>query len=259
MNVPRRILDGGLGKWERHVVQSGTEDAPSAESRRRMARQAARLAAMTAASGAVPVAAHTLGAFASLKLFGIGALVGLATAGIFHAASDVVDASRSKRGRPTTEVDVAPPVPRSTPPTAMGARPPSVEGPAARPERLAVEARSVRRVPAAAPSASGPAPIATQTVDSRLAEELRAIESARGELSNGDARGALRELDRYESTSHAGLLHVEAEVLRIEALVRLGDLAQARTLQREFLSQHPGSPYVQRVGALVGDAPRVGP
>jgi hypothetical protein len=47
------------------------------------------------------------------------------------------------------------------------------------------------------------------------------------------------------------VLSAEAEVLRIDALLRRGDTSAALALARRFLARSPGSPLAQRVRSLI--------
>jgi hypothetical protein len=260
MSVPRRILDGGLGKWERQIVGSAADDAPSAEFRRRMARRASLLATMTAVSGAASAVAsgttQTAGALAWIKLFGIGAIAGVATGGVYRMASDLTGPSRSARSVPTHEARV--PTERhvqgSVEPLVIG--PPLPSGAARAPtvSDHPSDPRARRTVLPESPVLVDSAATVRNAADSALSEELRAVERVRAALAAGDASAALHGLERYESASHPGRFRIEADVLRIEALTRLGKIAQARALADTFLSKHPGSPYVRRVSSLVGES-----
>jgi hypothetical protein len=254
MSGPRRILDGGLGRFERQVVGSAIDDAPSAEFRRRMAMKASLLATVSAASGAASGAAQTAGTLAWVKMFGIGAIAGLATGGLYRGVSDLVGSAESGRLAPVQAVS-APTTrnsERSVTTAVIGAPVPAVSVPTPAPGAPPSEARPSRATPTESPVPVDSAATERESADSALAEELRAIERVRRALSVGDASGALRELERYESASHAGRFRIEADVLRIEALTRRGEVDQARALAETFLSTHQGSPYVRRVTAIIG-------
>jgi hypothetical protein len=256
MSAPRRILDGGLGKWERQVVGSAIDDAPSAEFRRRMARSASVLATVTAASGVASGTAKTAGSLVWIKLFGIGAMAGLATGGVYHVVSGIAESARSGRSVPAQGVSV--PTARASQgrmaPAAISVRVPSIAVQSEAPPALPSGARAARSEVIESRVPGDSEPTARHAADLALSDELRAIERVRGALSAGDASGAIRELERYESARHAGRFRIEADVLRIEALTRLGKVAEARALAMAFLSKHPGSPYVRRVNTLLGEA-----
>jgi hypothetical protein len=84
-----------------------------------------------------------------------------------------------------------------------------------------------------------------------LTEELRALDGARLALAKGDARRALDGLDGYDRRFPSGRLQLEAEVLRIDALARLGRKDAARQHAEAFLRQHPNSVLATRVRAIV--------
>jgi hypothetical protein len=184
-------------------------------------------------------------------------MAGLATGGIYHVATGVAESARSRRSVPAQGVSA--PTARASQgriaPAAISVRVPSIAVQSEAPRALASGTHDAARsevIESTVPADSEPT--ARVAADLALSDELRAIERVRGALSAGDASGALRELERYESARHAGRFRIEADVLRIEALMRLGKVAEARALAMTFLSKHPGSPYVRRVSTLLGEA-----
>ena len=110
----------------------------------------------------------------------------------------------------------------------------------------------------AAVSAPAPAPAAPDLStpaarSAMLTEELSALDHARLALAKGDARRALAELDGYDRRFPAGRLQLEAEVLRIDSLAKLGRKDAARQHAEAFLRRHPNSVLATRVRAHVGD------
>ncbi|MBI2395522.1 MAG: outer membrane protein assembly factor BamD [Deltaproteobacteria bacterium] len=91
----------------------------------------------------------------------------------------------------------------------------------------------------AAPAASSAAPA--------LSHEIQLIDAARQAIEAGDPTSAIAALDRYQRECPTGVLALEAQVLRIEAIARSGDPAGAAQLARRFLEGHPDSPYEARV------------
>jgi hypothetical protein len=89
------------------------------------------------------------------------------------------------------------------------------------------------------------------TTSAMLTEELGALDRARVALAKGDARRALEGLDGYDHRFPSGRLQLEAEVLRIDALVKLGRKDAARQHAEAFLRRHPNSVLATRVRALV--------
>jgi len=113
------------------------------------------------------------------------------------------------------------------------------------------------RVPAAAPGAESiddmmeaPAAMPTDPVArASLTRELAALDHARLALANTDARGALGLLDAYQRSFPRGRLALEAEVLRIDALAKLGRTTEARQHAQTFVRLHPNSVLATRVRA----------
>jgi len=111
-------------------------------------------------------------------------------------------------------------------------------------------ARSV--APQAAPAVAGE-PAAADRSAALLSAELGALDHARLALAGGDARRALEEIDAYDRAYPAGRLQIEAEVLRIDALAKLGRKDAARQRAEAFLRRHPTSVLATRVRAHVAD------
>jgi outer membrane protein assembly factor BamD (BamD/ComL family) len=87
---------------------------------------------------------------------------------------------------------------------------------------------------------------------------VAALADARRALASGDAAEALRLLDVHDRRFAPPALSAEATILRIEALVAVGRLDEARGLATGFVTAHPDSPYAQRVASLVRAAGAVG-
>src|SRR5262249_31861381 len=86
--------------------------------------------------------------------------------------------------------------------------------------------------------------------ESQLSRELRAIDTARAALNRGDANGALSAVDQYERTFPNGSLRMEANVVRVEALLARGDKAAARKLARDLLARDPSGPQSRRLQSI---------
>ena len=96
----------------------------------------------------------------------------------------------------------------------------------------------------------------TQRAPATLTEEVAALDAARSALAAGNPKGALAQLDRYDSKLRGARLRTEALLLRSEALAADGRKAAAAELAREFLSTYPNSPLADRARALArGEAP----
>lgn len=96
---------------------------------------------------------------------------------------------------------------------------------------------------ATAPSA--PAATTMAAVDT-LAEEIALVEAARVALK-GSPETALATVGEFYRKYPVSRVRDEADVVRIEALARLGHAADAENAAREFLSTRPQSPYASRV------------
>jgi hypothetical protein len=106
--------------------------------------------------------------------------------------------------------------------------------------------------PAVAEPAPPPAVAATPAA-ALLSEELGVLDHARLALVNGEGRRTLEELDAYDRRFPSGRLQIEAEVLRIDALAKLGRKEAARQRAEAFLRRHPNSVLATRVRAHVAD------
>ncbi len=89
-------------------------------------------------------------------------------------------------------------------------------------------------------------------VTSTLGREVARMTAARSALAASDAARTLEILDSYEAEFPSGAFSVEVSVLRIEALARVGRMAEARRLGHRFLQQHPHGLFAQRVAATLG-------
>ncbi len=270
MELPRRILDGGAGEWERVVVSSAALDAPSPESRQHLLRA---LGVALAASGIATTtsavsAAKAAGSALWLKWAALGFAVGLAGVGAASLVTKVASPTAAENPVPTAVAVAIAPV-RVAPPTVVAQGEGVVdEAQAASPSSAPAEkalARADRVAIAAAPlssvvpngSAASTGSLETGTArfetpaESELAAQMAAIHAVRAALAANEPALALRQIDQYEHSYPAGLLLPEAQVLRIDAHAALGDLDLVKRLAQTFLTQHPGSPYARHVQSLI--------
>jgi hypothetical protein len=102
---------------------------------------------------------------------------------------------------------------------------------------------------------SGAAPARTRPIaatdDSALRAEVALLDRARAALHAHDGAQALRVLDQHRRRFAHGTLEPEAEALRIEALVQVGEHARAETLSHRFVSAYPAHPLSEHVAELV--------
>ena len=117
----------------------------------------------------------------------------------------------------------------------------------ARPEPVAAPDRAVEEPAPEEPEAS-------QTPKAQsIAGEIAEIDRIRGELRDGQAARALAALERYFRSSPTRVLQTEASLLRIDALVALGERERAGALAREFIARQPTSRYAERLRQLAGN------
>jgi hypothetical protein len=100
--------------------------------------------------------------------------------------------------------------------------------------------------PVATPAA-GVARPASARPDVALAAELGALDAVRVALAQDDPGRALSLLDAYSRSYPRGQLELEAEVLRIDALARVGQRDVAKQRAETFLKRQPNSALAARV------------
>jgi outer membrane protein assembly factor BamD (BamD/ComL family) len=89
----------------------------------------------------------------------------------------------------------------------------------------------------------------------QLRAEARLVGKARDALRGGNAALAIRQLDDAGRLFPGGGVRQEREALAIEALVRLGRIAEASRRARDFGRDFPGSPFAARVKSLTAGHP----
>jgi len=112
--------------------------------------------------------------------------------------------------------------------------------------RESVPVRSVGDLPSAATPAVRRAP----PVADALTLELRLVDGARIRLA-ADPTSALSLLDAHARDFPHGQLALERDVLRVDALLRLGRRSDAEAVTRSLAAQAPGSPQAERASDLM--------
>jgi hypothetical protein len=110
---------------------------------------------------------------------------------------------------------------------------------------------------AAPPSAvgHGPSRVPTKmTRGPRLAHEVDALSNVQRSLEVASPAAALEQLDRYSHAFPQGALRAEADVLRVEVLLRAGRATEARKLAQLWLEREPAGPYAAKLRSLVARA-----
>jgi hypothetical protein len=227
MNEPRRLREEAETDFERALLDAGSSYRSSEAVR-------ARTLAALGIAGTAALTAGTAGGASSALLTKAGWTKLLAISGIGVTAAAPVGYYVWQRSEPapapavavqTTEARPAAPAPRTPEPPAPE---PRVEPPV----------RAAPIAPKVEPRASSA---------SALTAELGALDAARSRLSSGDASGALALLDDYARSYPRGRLVLEAEVLRIDALAKSGQMSAAKRRAEAFLKRHPNSVLASRV------------
>jgi len=245
MSDPERLRDLLHPGFERSLLEAAEQaSAPPVARRQALSGALAAVGSFGAATGAAQaaaqgahVAAAGSGTIAAgvIKAFAIGVVSGALVAGGAVGVEQLA------------EHPVAPAPSAATAPQRLAAPPAPAPPPRARAAALSPATPAPRR--AAVPAAPSTSAVVPST---RLAQEVAALDRARGALSGGDAPRAIALLDDYAARFPRGALAPEASVLHIEALARAGDRARAATLARSFLVRHPGGPLAERARRYVG-------
>lgn len=258
---PKRLSMGSDCPDERLLLRASRISAPHGSKERAMLVASSALGASGAvASGAGASKGTALGMakaglIASLKWVGILGLAGIGTVAAALALREV------RERRAPTVVEMA---------SASASKSPAARRTNATPKQTAetddewtpAPVDPITLVPASAEVAaarSAPAPTlaasiadaGTQTA-STLPAELALLEQARGAIAAGDPARSLSVLDRYPKRFPQGSMAPEATMLRIEALVKVGDRGAATRTADTFLASDPESPYAARVRSLLG-------
>jgi hypothetical protein len=243
MTAPRTRIAEGATEFERELLRSWQREQPSPAARQATLALMGGVAptgvaaGLKAASGSMAPKAATLGA----ALLGKWAIVGAGVVALATAGTAVYSVRSSSTSTPVT---VAPPVAFEPPVAASVPQlPPSATAEAS--SAAAPPLPTAAKTPPAAPSALEP-PRALG-----LGQEVAALDRARDALAAGNAAGAIRQVDEYESQFPRGALAQEATALRIEALLQQGNRDAAVRLADRFLASNPKSPHAARIRLLV--------
>jgi hypothetical protein len=231
MDEPDRMFDQPSSSFERALLHEGRSYRGPAELR------AHTLAALGLA-GSAGLATGGLLAWLAARTWTTKLLLAMSGLTLMVA----IPVSYFLLGQDSEPARLAPPRPAAVPPpspTATPTPPAQVEAPA----------------PVATPAPALAAPIPPPASSARpsagassaLRAELAALDAVRSTLANDDAAGALSFLDAYFRTFPRGRLHLEAEVLRIDALAKSGRLDAAKRYAQEFLKRNPNSVLTARV------------
>jgi hypothetical protein len=124
------------------------------------------------------------------------------------------------------------------------------------PGMAALPASDVTASPAAVAAAASLASTSPPTLPapppaSLLARQIAVLDQARRVLKSGDAASTIVMLDGYRMTFPAGDLMPEATLLRIEALLQLGQRSAAEQVASAFLANRASGAHSQRIRRLL--------
>lgn len=248
MSDPERLLDAEPSDLTRTLLSAARSEQPSERAlKRTLLAVGAGAAVMGTAAVAGGSAAGTSAGSSGItslgivaKWLGIGATAGLVTAG---AAVGLEREPESAPPPPPAEIAAPAPMPKPTVQRALPPPPPAAPA-TSEPKKLAQPL---------------PAPLnqdllEAEDADPSLNAEVAALDRARRALADGNASGALSQLEKYDRELASGRLRPEALYLEMEAAARRGDRTRAEQKARELLSEHPKSPHAARARALLSGA-----
>ncbi|MFO0590209.1 MAG: hypothetical protein U0441_21885 [Polyangiaceae bacterium] len=137
--------------------------------------------------------------------------------------------------------------------TPKTATPTGPDGAGARTGPDGAKARTGPDGPGARTGTDEPGSAKTSTDDGSLGAEARLLSKARDVMARDPAK-ALREAEAHRAAFTDGALSEEREVLRVEALLRLGKLDEAARAAAQLRVAHPGSTHLTRIERLLAAA-----
>ena len=186
-------------------------------------------------------------ALAGIAAVGVAAAVAVGGFGVGRSKAPVLETPRPVSAAVQRhEARVPEPLEDAAFPIEEGTAPPVVVEPAPR-------RRHHTRVAPAAPVAQAPAapPETPADAASRLREEAALVQRAE-RLLDADPARALMLTEERRRRFPQGALDQEAEVVAIDALLRLGRRADATVRARTFEGAHAGSVHARRIKRLMG-------
>jgi hypothetical protein len=202
---PERLLEQG-SEFERLLLAGGIAERPSSTLTRRMALGAGLGGALSYTSSAKALMQTWWGKTVAFASVGVGVAGAIAVGAQLSAgADDLPAAPLAVSAPPVALTTLAEPPASSDASKASDAADSGVSERASTP-LPASEAVATKRM---APSVKA---------GGTLAQEIKALDRARGSMTRGDRAGALAELDSYDRRYPAGTLKREARVLRARAI-----------------------------------------
>lgn len=240
--LPERLRDGGATDLERRLLRAASQEEPSRALSERMA---AAIGIGTLPDGrplgeapkpGPQTASKAAAASGSLGPWVAGALVAAVVTGAFVV-------TRPARTPSTPRAVGAAP---SSAPTAAPISAPSLAPSAAELPPKAADPIVPNLAPSSKPQRGG------VSVSSDIADQIALIDTARVALAMGDTGRTLTAVRQYQTRYPKGAFRPEAAAIKIEALLKLGRVDEARALAQRFLAAHGPGPLADRVARLAG-------
>ncbi|HTB75327.1 MAG TPA: hypothetical protein VK762_18885 [Polyangiaceae bacterium] len=236
----RPILHDEPTDVERELLGSARLDAPSPVSRARALKTLGFLGDATATGADLAADPPTVASLAKwLVLAALAAAIALgAVAARRFSKTDDAERAAQQAGRLASAVGED----GAHRDAWMGVAPTDPAGSAAGSETTSLTVR-----PTARKTATGVA----APFDPGLAAEVASLDEIRRRLASGHAASSLRMLDAHERRFARPRLEPEAQLLRVETLVALGQVDAAADLGARLLADSPSSTYGQRVRSIL--------
>lgn len=240
--LPERLSAAGATDLERRLLRAASREQPSRELSERMALGIGVSASVpgSALDQGVQTRAAAEKAAAATHTgmpWVVGALIAAAVAGAVVASSP--RANRPASPTAVSSVPLAPGVPSTAAPSLALPR-------ADTPTTAGTELAAKEPLPIApARGRRGMAP-------SELAKQIAMVDAARTALASGGTERALKIVGDYQTQYPSGMFRPEAAAVKIEALARLGRIAEARALAQRFVGLYGSGPLADRVARLAG-------
>ncbi len=279
MSDPPRLSTTHVGGLTAAMLDSARDDDAPAAARQRalvafgagtgamltagMAEGGASVVAGAAGTGAVAATTAKVATWMAVaKWAGGGALIAVCTTAAVGSLTSQ-PAARIEPPAVVAPVSAATPIPAETAarpspaaavaldPAIVAPGPEMVPPPASRVQPISPSRIAPARAEAPGVSADIAPDPAMRAPDEKLADEVGWLDRASASIRSGDVDRGLQTLDEYKGHFPGGVLTPESQVLRIEALVRKGDRANATRLGETFLSRTPQNALAARVRSLL--------
>ena len=252
--------DAGTTDFERRLLTAAAQEEPSSVLRDRMARALGvpPLVLPTQVAAGTRASAGGAGkAFASMKVWAWGGIACLAAGGMAAAVLTRTPARPAgasfAAGSPIASVSVVP----ATAVSGAAVVAPSSANAGSSSSTVFSGASDVRaRLVTPGGTATPVDPMAGRpekaAAPRTLGDQIALVDAVRAAVAAHSGDRALTLAREYDTRFPQGSFGPEAAALRIEALVELGRIAEARALAAPFVSEHQGSPLADRVARLTG-------